>query len=536
VRGTEKVKTKVDVRMLDGKIRILIFVLCIGGSVLAGVSSRYDYSYTRDGRDSTTEWIGLRESIVGAPTGSRSDGATDGFKQRRIDGKEITWQLLRPLHHSVTFLKEITGKASRALQEPLSTVESTMPRPPSATREEPIASDGPDSAGQGPKDVDGELANVTSSSRYRTKTPEELKVEQLIETTFRRYFRSYRIAGKSLTLRLPFGLNYEREGGPGYSQVFHMDGKGTPEQLWPYIDSVLATQEFAEYVNALISPGDKVIIFDLERQSYSLSRDQVLIESLKAGSYLGTPTRILERRSDAELAEADVYNYLYAVASAGVDCSGFSFYIHDSIAQNYGMEISRMLSERWRMSQSQVKSRVGLWFYDPASGYTDTIDDRIENLRPADIILFRGSDGRLKHSAVIQSIDLENGVIRYVQSTDWATKPERGVHQSVIRFDQSRPQVSLRHYSVIWMQRVRPPFDGELEPRDWLTDRDRYMWYPAAGGSLVVRLQFLAAMFQNRESLFYSNAGGEQGSTLEGKLEAHGPKQRNERPGSAPRE
>ena len=522
--------------MSDGKIRVLIFVLCIGGSVLAGISSRYDYSYTRDGRDSTTEWIFLRELFVGTPTGSQSDDATDRLKQRRTDAKEITWQLLRPLRHSVTFLKEVTGKASRALQKPLGAVESTLPQPASVTREEPIASGGPDSARQGPKDVDGELSPATSRPRYRSKTPEELKVEQLIETTFRKYFSTYRIAGKSLTLRMPFGLNYEREGGPGYSQVFHMDGKGTPEKLWPYIDSVLASQEFAEYVNALISPGNKIIVFDLERQTYSLSRDQVLIESLKGGSYLGTPTRILLRRSDAELAEADVYNYLYAVASVGVDCSGFTFYIHDSIAQNYGMEVSRMLGEKWWMSPSQVKSRVGLWFYDPASGYTDTIDDRIENLRPADTILFRGSDGRLKHSAVIQSIDLENGLLRYVQSTDWATEPERGVHQSVIRFDPSRPQVSLRHYSVIWMQQVRPPFDGELEPRDWLTDRDRYIWYPAAGGSMVVRLQYLAAMFQNRESLFYSNTGGEQGSTLEGQLEAHGPKPQNESPGSAPLE
>lgn len=525
-----------EVRMSDGKIRILILVLCIGGSVFAGISSRYDYSNTRDGRNSTTKWIRLRELFVGTPTGSQSNGTTDRMKQWRTDGKEFTWQLLRPLRYSVTFLKEVTGKASRALQKLLSAAESTLPQPASATWEEPITSGSPDSAGQGLKDVDGELSPATTRPRHRVKTPEELKVEQLIETTFRKYFNTYRIAGKSLTLRMPFGLNYEREGGPGYFQVVHMDGKGPPEQLWLYIDSVLASQEFADYVNALISPGHKVIVFDLERRSYSVSRDQFLIESLKGGSYLGTPTRILVHRSDAELAEADVYNYLFAVASVGVDCSGFTFYIHDSIAQNYGMEVSRMLGERWRMSPSQVNSRIGLWFYDPASGYADRIDDRIENLRPADIILFRGSDGRLKHSAVIQSIDLENGLLRYIQSTDWATEPERGVHQSVIRFDPSRPQVSLGHYSVIWMQQVRPPFDGELEPRDWLTDRDRYMWYPGAGGSMVVRLQYLAAMFQNRESLFYSNAEREQESTLEGKLEAHEPKPQNESPGSVPRE
>jgi hypothetical protein len=69
--------------------------------------------------------------------------------------------------------------------------------------------------------------------------------------------------------------------------------------------------------------------------------------------------------------------------------------------------------------------------------------------------------------------------------------------------------VSLRHYSVIWKQEVRPPFDGETEPKDWLTDRDRYAWYPEGGGSLVVRLRSLAAVFETREPRFFSNSGGE---------------------------
>ena len=84
-------------------------------------------------------------------------------------------------------------------------------------------------------------------------------MEQLIEATFRSYFRSYRIHGKSLTVRMPFGLNYEREGEPGYSQLFYLNGKGTPEQLWPYIDSVLASEQFAEYANALAAPSWKIL-------------------------------------------------------------------------------------------------------------------------------------------------------------------------------------------------------------------------------------------------------------------------------------
>jgi hypothetical protein len=79
----------------------------------------------------------------------------------------------------------------------------------------------------------------------------------------------------------------------------------------------------------------------------------------------------------------------------------------------------------------------------------------------------------------------------------------------VILFDPSRPEASLRHYSVIWKQQVQPPFDGETEPRDWLTDRDRYAWYPEAGGSLVVRLRYLAEVFEQREPRFYLNYRGE---------------------------
>lgn len=442
--------------MSDGKIRILILVLCIGGAVLAGISPSYDHSSTHDGRKPLMDRF--RALVFGAATGGG-------------------------------------GSA-----EPLS------PHPASAAGEQQRTAGPPGSPVQRPETVEGEQPVESPGSLYRTKTAEESKVEQLIETAFRRYFRSVRIAGKSLTLRMPFGLNYEREGSPGYSQVFYLHGKGTPEQLWPYIDAVLASEQFADYTNAITGPGDKVILFELEQQDYSLSRDQGLIESLKRGSYPGTPTRIFVHRNAAELTESDVYNYLYAVASVGVDCTGFTLYILDSLARAYGMEMSTMLSERWGTNSSQVAARVGLWFFDPASGYTENIDDRIENLRPADIILFRGNDGGLKHSAVIRSIDWEKGLIRYVQCTDWATEPERGAHQSAILFDPLRPQVSLKHYSVIWTQKVRPPFDGELEPRDWLTDRDRYAWYPAAGGSLVVRLRYLAAILEKKEPLFYADA------------------------------
>jgi hypothetical protein len=385
----------------------------------------------------------------------------------------------------------------------------SSPRREAALERQPTAFEVPASTGRRPSNSNEASYAGTFRSGCRLQTAEEARVGKIIDAAFREYFRNYRIAGYSLALRMPFGLNHERRGGPGYSQTFYLDGKGTPPQLWPYIDSVIASAEFADYVDRITAPGKKAILFELERKSYSISRNPALIESLRKGVYPGTATRIFVHKSDAALSETDVYNYLYAIASVGVDCSGFSYYIHNSLSRNYGTELDDVLADLWQTSPGKVRGRVGLWFYDPASGYTDAIEDHIENLRPGDVILFRGSDGGLKHSAVVQSIDLEKGLVRYVQCTDWAVETERGVHRSVILFDPSRPEVSLRHYSVIWKQQVQPPFDGETEPRDWLTDRDRYAWYPEAGGSLVVRLRYPAEAFENREPLFYSNSGGE---------------------------
>ena len=447
--------------MGEQKIPILILALCIGGALLAGLSSPREHLFPDDKFAPVSESTGLWDTIV------------------------------------------------RALPGPDKNLASQ--RQPEAIGKQPIAPEASASAKSSPSNNDDTsfAEPYGSPYRHRLQTAQEESVQKIIETTFREYFRNYRIGGESLGMRMPFALNYERQGGPGYSQSFYLGGKGTPQQLWPYIDSVLASAEFSSYMEGVTSPGDKIIVFELERKAYSISRDQQLIESLREGIYPGTATRIFVYKRGAALSEADVYNYLYAVASVGVDCSGFTFYIHDSIAQAYGADLTTMLGERWNTSTSDVRARVGLWFYDPASGYTDAIEDRIENLRPGDVILFRGSDGGLKHSAVVQSIDLEKGLIRYVQSTDWAVESERGVHRSVILFDPSRPEASLRHYSVIWKQQVQPPFDGETEPRDWLTDRDRYAWYPEAGGSLVVRLRYLSEVFEQREPRFYLNYRGE---------------------------
>jgi hypothetical protein len=341
---------------------------------------------------------------------------------------------------------------------------------------------------------------------HRGKTPGEVRVEGLIQEAFQEYFKEYTIGETPLRLRIPFALNGEREGGHGYIQDFYFDGKGTPEELWPYIDSVLASKTFKRYAAQVGRPREKVIVFSLRRRSCQVSFSQPQVEALKQDTYPGTATRIFVLRNADPLCEADVYNYLYAVAAVGVDCSGFSYHLLGTVARAYGLDLDGALAQKLRVDPRAVRKRIGLWFYDPARGFTERVADRIEELRPADLLLFRGSDGTFKHSAVVQSVDFQEGVIRYVQSTDWASEEERGVHLSTIHFDPARPRESLAHYSVRWLQQVRPPFAGENEPRNWQTDRDRYLWYTEAGGSMVVRLKILAAALAAAEPGFYAAA------------------------------
>ncbi len=353
-------------------------------------------------------------------------------------------------------------------------------------------------------------ASFALPSPPRGKTAEELLVESVLDATFQEYFRDYRLGGRLLTVRMPFALNGEREDGRGYSQDFFLDGKGNPERLWPYVDAVLASRGFQGYSAKISSPGRKAVVFTLPRRSYRVSTSGALLEALERDAYPGTPTRIIVPRDGEPVSEADVYNYLYAVARVGVDCSGFAYHLLQEVAGACGIQLDQEIGKALGVSPRQVSGRIGLWFFDPAQGYTAEVVDRIGELRPADLILFRGSDGSFKHSAVIQSIDLSRGIIRYLQSTDWATEIERGAHQSTIRFDPSRLGVSLDHYSVRWLQQVRPPFPGEREPRNWRSDRDRYLWYPEAGGSRVVRLRLVAAALTAAEPHFYGARFPEQ--------------------------
>jgi hypothetical protein len=134
---------------------------------------------------------------------------------------------------------------------------------------------------------------------------------------------------------------------------------------------------------------------------------------------------------------------------------------------------------------------VGTQFFDSESRELIQVNDEIRNLRPLDVMLFRSRDGRAGHSAIIQSIDFDAGVIRYLQSTDEAPQDERGVHESYIYFDPSKPETPLSDQSLRWTQDRFAPFPGEYASA-FSNDGERYRADFGNGGGKVVRLRALA--------------------------------------------
>ena len=123
------------------------------------------------------------------------------------------------------------------------------------------------------------------------------------------------------------------------------------------------------------------------------------------------------------------------------------------------------------------------------------VKDEIRNLRPADIILFRGSDGGISHCAIIQSIDFSDGTIRYLQCTDEAPLFERGVHESFIYFNPARAGLSLSDPGIIWTQKRFAPFPGEKDS-PFSGDGERYRAFGEPGGGRVVRLRVLIPVIE----------------------------------------
>jgi len=253
-----------------------------------------------------------------------------------------------------------------------------------------------------------------------------------------------------------------------------------------------ASADFRAYTSLLADGREKAVVFDIGARSWSATRDRFIIDRIRTGAYPGLPHKpyVLVRGKGATA--ADIYNYLYCVGRTGMDCSGFVWHVLTSVAAAGGLDLARAVGRSTGARRSADAAwYIGTWFFDPKNPNLEEVDDEIRNLRPADIIVFRGDDGTTRHSAVIQSIDRVRGTIRYLQSTDEAPQDERGVHESTISFDPARPEASLEDPSVTWHQLRAAAFDGEggIWFRD---DGERYRAYPQFGSGTVVRLKALA--------------------------------------------
>ena len=354
-----------------------------------------------------------------------------------------------------------------------------------------------------------ESTNHPPRPMTRLKTDLEHELEEVIDRAYREYFRVYRVAGNPLILRIPFAQHRERRGGDGFEHPIVFGGKGEPRELWPRILTLLESSEFAAYTRGLLEAGPKAIAFDLQHRSFRISWDRDLVEQLRHGPYPGTPTLVFVLKEDREVSSVDVYNYLYCVGSVGVDCSGFVYHLQKAVARALGADLDAELGSSLQVPPQSVPQLAGLWLFDPDSGHAEGGSSAIEDLRPGDVFLFRGWVRQrglyFRHSAVIQSIDLRRGLIRYLQCTDWAPPGQRGVHESWIRFDPGYPARELGHPSVQWSQQVQPAFAGESSVPYWRNDGERYRAFPEAGGTLIVRLRLVKELVKHLDPGYYRN-------------------------------
>jgi hypothetical protein len=318
-------------------------------------------------------------------------------------------------------------------------------------------------------------------------------IEGIIEEAYRLCFKTYILGDRVMNLRMPFAQNNERDKLSDRSWEFLGGGKADPASLWDSINTILTTDDFRQYVDVLGDKREKVIIFDIPARTWTSSRDLFDIARMKAGAYRGLPHRPYVLVSGRGIEETDVYNYLYCVGWAGMDCSGFVWHTLSYIARKRGINLGLLLSRSLGIPRGGDPSYyVGTWFFNSRSPEIIPLEDQIRNLLPGDILLFRGADGAMAHSAILQSVDFSAGIIRYLQCTDEAPLAERGVHDSYIHFDPAQPEVNLGDPSLVWSQTRYPPFPGE-KASPFSDDGERYRAYPELGGGRVVRLKALAA-------------------------------------------
>jgi hypothetical protein len=320
-------------------------------------------------------------------------------------------------------------------------------------------------------------------------------IERVIEEAYRQFFRTRIIDNRVMVIRIPFAMNNDRnimlEGNLRYVG----DGKGSPQMLWPVIEGILDSDDFAEYIRVLSSGREKVIIFDIAERSWNIQTDPFLIARMKSGSYRGLPHRPYALVSGTGALESDVYNYLYCVGNVGIDCSGFVWFILAYIGRQGGIDLGEILRPVLGVPRGADPALyVGTAFLNSRNTQVMAVSDEIRNLRPADVLLFRDIEGVIVHSAIIQSIDWTRGIIRYLQCNNIAPQEERGVHDSFIYFDPSNTSVSLKDPSLYWTKKRFGAFAGEEIP--FADDGERYR-YRLNGGGRVVRLRALIPIVES---------------------------------------
>jgi hypothetical protein len=190
---------------------------------------------------------------------------------------------------------------------------------------------------------------------------------------------------------------------------------------------------------------------------------------------------------------SDVYNYLYCIGWTGMDCSGFVWHVLNYTARRGGLDLGQALRRSLGAPRGSDAARyAGTRFFNSRNPELVSVDDQVGSLRPLDVLLFRGADGSMAHSAIVQSVDSESGTIRYLQCTDEAPLEERGVHDSYIHFDPAHPEWSLTDERIRWSQERYPPFPGE-KASPFSDDGQRFRAFPEEGGGRVVRLRAMTA-------------------------------------------
>jgi len=319
-------------------------------------------------------------------------------------------------------------------------------------------------------------------------------IERVIEEAYRQYFRTRIIGERVMNIRMPFAMNNERDLLLERGWRIYGDGKGSPQVLWPVIDEILNSNDFAEYVKALSSGREKVIIFDINERKWTISQDYLLIARIKAGSYIGLPHRPFVLTSGKGILESDVFNYLFCIGHIGIDCSGFVWQILVYIGRAGGIDIGSILGPVMGAPPGVDPANfAGTSFFNSRNPHIIHVNDEIRNLRPADVLLFRDFEGTIVHSAIIQSIDWEKGIIRYLQCNSVAHPLERGVHEAFIYFNPSNTAVSLKDPSLYWTKKRFGAFPGEDVP--FADDGERYR-HRVNGGGRVIRLSALVPVVE----------------------------------------